>query len=229
MAWIESHQTLGHHPKTQELATLLHCTLPAAVGYLHYLWWWSLDFAQDGFIAKRSVTVVKVACFYTGPGPRFFDALVRAGFVETRDDGWVIHDWLEYAGRLVVKREDAKLRAAAWREQQQSRTHTERIPNAYSRGRARGAPAGVDRTVPNLNPTVPDPYPLPPPATAAGGGDAPPEGPDEKTTNGSTMRVDMTRQQPPPDATVACCPNFAATGSEHWQFCTNAASVDDEA
>ena len=52
MAWIESHQELRHHYKTKRLARELKVTVAAAIGHLHCLWWWAIDFAPDGDLSK---------------------------------------------------------------------------------------------------------------------------------------------------------------------------------
>ena len=52
MAWIESHQALGRHPKLRRLARALNISHPTAVGDLHYLWWFAIDFAQDGSLGR---------------------------------------------------------------------------------------------------------------------------------------------------------------------------------
>lgn len=49
MPWIESHTTIGSHPKTRKLARRLEVSIPEAVGILHLLWhcsataWRALD------------------------------------------------------------------------------------------------------------------------------------------------------------------------------------------
>ena len=48
MAWIKSQQVLREHPKLKRLARRLEVSVPAALGHLHMLWWWALDYAQDG-------------------------------------------------------------------------------------------------------------------------------------------------------------------------------------
>ncbi len=48
MSWFESHQSLGDHPKTIRAAHTLKISTPQLVGHLSYLWWWALDYAQDG-------------------------------------------------------------------------------------------------------------------------------------------------------------------------------------
>ena len=86
MAWIESHQTLGQHPKTLALAAELGCSLPTAVGHLQYLWWWALDYAQDGLVTARTRPIAIRACQVQRQPDRFWDALVDAGFVDLLDD-----------------------------------------------------------------------------------------------------------------------------------------------
>lgn len=106
MAWIESHQTLGHHPKTLRLAREWKCSVVAAVGHLHFLWWWCLDFAPNGQIPDESRGVVAQACLWRGDVDRFWAGLEAAGFVEGGCDYTLsIHDWMDYAGRLIQKRE----------------------------------------------------------------------------------------------------------------------------
>jgi hypothetical protein len=101
--WIESHQTVGHHPKTIRLAELLKVNLPTAVGHLHYFWWWALDFAPTGEI-RTTPGVLARACEWRGNAEKFRDALLAAGFVEWCNEALVIHDWWDYAGRYVDKR-----------------------------------------------------------------------------------------------------------------------------
>jgi hypothetical protein len=216
MAWIESHQAVGHHPKTIRFAELLHVNLPTAVGHLHYFWWWALDFAPSGDI-PTTPTVVARACEWRGQPQRFVDALVSAGFVELRGDSLTIHDWLDYAGRLVEKR-------AANRERQRRHRNAEndvtsRVTNALVTGLPTGPtnqPTGDSYLVsPTNQPTEPDqPNPPNPPFAPSEVGDAPPNG----APNGSSIEFVTKRSA----SQAACCPNFAATGSEHWQFCPNA-------
>jgi hypothetical protein len=104
MAWIESHQALGHHPKTLRLAAELGCSLPAAVGHLQFLWWFALDYAPDGVLKPGSEKTVARACCWRGRVERFWNALLSAGFLEPQDGGACIHDWREYAGRYVDRR-----------------------------------------------------------------------------------------------------------------------------
>lgn len=106
MAWIESHQELGRHPKTIRLAQELKCDPPHAVGYLHFLWWWCLDYATDGIVAHAAQPIAAHACFWRGRVDRFWQALLAAGFVDACDGSQDvrIHDWGDYAGKLSDQR-----------------------------------------------------------------------------------------------------------------------------
>jgi len=115
MAWIESHQEVGRHPKTKKLARLLGVSLPAAVGHLHYLWWWALDFAQDGVLEKYDNDDIADAMQWDGDATQLIDALICSGHIDSTEHGLVIHDWGEYAGKLLERRakDRARKRAAA--------------------------------------------------------------------------------------------------------------------
>jgi hypothetical protein len=115
MAWIESHQEVGRHPKTKKLARLLGVTIPAAVGHLHFLWWWALDFAQEGSLSKYDAADISDAMQWEGDADQLIDALVLSGYIDETDEGLVVHDWAEYAGKLLERRakDRARKRAAA--------------------------------------------------------------------------------------------------------------------
>jgi len=111
VSWLESHQTLRDHPKTRRLARLLGVSIPAAIGHLHCLWWWCIDYAPDGDLTEIDHDVIADAGAWEGDPEAFIDALVNAtreragvGFLEN-DDGLKVHDWMQYAGLIIVKRE----------------------------------------------------------------------------------------------------------------------------
>ena len=115
MAWIESHQSLGAHPKTKKLARLLNISVPTAIGHLHMLWWWALDYAQDGNLARYQVEDIADAVLWEGSPSLLVSSLLDAGFLEHIDGNPTVHDWPEYGGKLIAKRKadaDRKARAA---------------------------------------------------------------------------------------------------------------------
>ena len=116
MTWLESHQSLRDHPKTRKLARTLGVSLPEAIGLLHCLWWWCLDYARDGDLTNVERDVIADACEWTGDPDALIDALVGSfakrggsGFIDN-GDGLKIHDWYEYAGELLARREKDRIR-----------------------------------------------------------------------------------------------------------------------
>lgn len=106
MAWIESHQELWRHPKLKKLSRILEISKQEAVGYLHVLWWWALDYAQSGqVIPPHEMVDIADAVEWTGNAEVLVNALIEAGFLEKNEDGICIHDWYDYAGKLVERRE----------------------------------------------------------------------------------------------------------------------------
>lgn len=80
MAWIESHQELWRHPKTKKLARLLGVSVPTVVGHLHGIWYWALDFAQDGDLHQYDPEEIADAALWEGDPGQFIEALVAAGY-----------------------------------------------------------------------------------------------------------------------------------------------------
>lgn len=101
MAWIESHQTLRDHPKTKRLCRLLELPRPMVVGYLHLLWWWALDYAPTGDLSSFGDDDIADAIDWPGDPTALVSALIESGFV---DADRMIHDWGDYAGRLIERR-----------------------------------------------------------------------------------------------------------------------------
>ena len=146
-AWIESHQSLRDHPRKDQLAEELfvgrvpnHVANYAAVGILHYLWWWALDYAQDGDLTPFSDRQIARACRYIGDPQVLVAGLTRSGFLTAERR---LHNWYDYAGRLIEKREANAARTRAYRV----RT---RVPHALGSELA-------NRTVPNRTEAVENP------------------------------------------------------------------------
>jgi hypothetical protein len=101
MAWIESHQSLRDHRKTKEFKRLLSIKTPQAIGHLHLLWWWALDNAPDGNLNGINPADLSEVAEWSGKPERFIEALKTAGFV---DEDLHLHDWDDYAGKLITRR-----------------------------------------------------------------------------------------------------------------------------
>lgn len=165
MAWIESNQELGRHPKMKKLARLLSISWPEAVGYLHYLWWWALDFAQDGDLTKYEAGDIADAVLWQRDPDDFVRALTEAGFLdETEDGGLVIHDWFDYAGRLIEKRvaNRERMRKARAKAKKECSPNVQNTNNAHAGGTVQNSTV-PNSTVPNQtepDTTPPDNEPL---------------------------------------------------------------------
>lgn len=107
MAWYEAHQTLAKHPKTLKLAHLLKVERRFAVGLLHDLFCWGLDAAKkDGTLPGLDADEIASALDYSGKkGSSVVAALVESGYLDLTDGVYRIHDWYDYAGKLMDKRE----------------------------------------------------------------------------------------------------------------------------
>lgn len=141
MAWIESHQEIWRHPKTKKLARLLAVSVPTAVGHLHGLWYWALDFAQDGALGQYDPEELADAAMWEGDPRQFVEALVAAGYLDKAGESGALtlHDWYDYAGRLMEQREAKKEQNRLRKQRQRERQKAEACDNhagvtAMSRG-----------------------------------------------------------------------------------------------
>ena len=110
MSWLEAHQSLRDHPKKDRLAELLFngsvtndVADLASIGVLLNLWWWAIDYARDGDLSKFSDRQIAKGCGYSGDATLLVEALTAAGFVDKKPRR--IHDWSEYGGTLIAKKE----------------------------------------------------------------------------------------------------------------------------
>ena len=155
--WIESHQELGRHPKTRKAARALSISRVTLVGHLQFLWWWSLDFAQDGNLSAYEDDELAEAAEWEGDPATFVAALVEAGFIErpTRE----LHDWHDYAGKLLEQRKANAEKQKRWRERNKTDTSPAHNPDITVTSPLRNGATVPNRTVPNLtepNRTVPE-------------------------------------------------------------------------
>ncbi len=121
MAWIELHQTLPKNKKTMKFKRALKIKTPAAIGHLCLLWLWAIDSADDGDISEFTAEDIAEVCEWTKNADMFLSALKDAGFV-TED--MKIHDWDDYIGMLIakreVKKEQARTRQKRYRDKQKN-------------------------------------------------------------------------------------------------------------
>ena len=154
MAWIEVHQGIFHHRKTVTLAELLRIDRLKAGAHLISLWLWALDNAPDGNLTHISNRAIATGADYSGDRDRFCTALVEAGWVDQDGDRRDLHDWLDYAGRLLEMRLANRDKVRRFRQNKANVTVTTPLPLRYSNHDVTANPTVPNRTIP------PTPLPL---------------------------------------------------------------------
>jgi hypothetical protein len=221
MAYIQSHQSLGHHRKTLRMVDMLRVNRVKLIGHLHELFWWGLDNADSQGVLGRiaAVDIADAACWPTKDAERFVRALLECGganhpgFLEQRSEvGYVLHDWYDYAGKFSDKRElrkESNRRAQAARRERLLEPPSANSQHAHADSALTFAdiadsqhPSVAKRSVAKRSVAY---TPLVPPLDVSA---------DALNTNGDASET-------PP----ACCPNFAKTG-EHWEFCPSKATAE---
>lgn len=137
MAWLESHQSLGEHPKTKKLCRILNISKREAVGTLHLLWWWALDYAEDGDLSRYDDLDIAIGADWDQSETDFVNALVSAGFLDRDGDQLFIHDWRDYAGKLIERREKNAQRMRDARANHDQSTNNERASHVQGTMHAR--------------------------------------------------------------------------------------------
>lgn len=150
MAWIELHQTVWTHRKTLLLGHALDLPPAYAAAHMLQLWCWALDNAPDGDLSGLPPAVIAAGAGWTGDPGQFVDAAVDAGFLDREDDCLLIHDWYDYAGKLIEKRQqDAERKRRA-------RTTAKRRQDVQWTSIGQDADVAGNRTVPNPTSTDDD-------------------------------------------------------------------------
>jgi hypothetical protein len=207
---LELHQSLPTHRKTLMMADALDTQPAHIVGHIACLWLWALDNAQDG-VLQVSPRLVARAAQWEGDPQAFTDALLAAGFLDC--DGH-IHDWDEYAGRLLEIRRKSVTRAKSWREQHATPNvpSIDNAANAHDTHNKRVAYRGPDltnQTQPNQpNTTGPDRTDRVAPDAGA---------PDASQTNDPAIGsfLDARSEEPPPEETPRPGPLAIPKPTEH--------------
>ena len=113
MAWLQVHQTLKDHRKLFDAADELEITTPHMMGLLVSFWLWALDNAPKGDLAGITPRMIARAAQWDGEPEKLAETLIRAGWIDENEDGTLeIHDWYEYAGKLIDQRQAEKERSA---------------------------------------------------------------------------------------------------------------------
>lgn len=147
--WIESHSSLPRHRKTRRLAAELGISVPLAVGLLHMLWYYALDFAPGGDLTDHSAGDIADGCGWDGAPELFVQALVVSGWLSDRD-GLMVHDWEDY-------NQSHRKRAAEAERQRRKRSKERDAARQAANPLADGAWTTMSRAVTGtVTPVTPD-------------------------------------------------------------------------
>ena len=123
-----------------------------------------MDFAQDGSLARYDAYEIAEAAQWNGDAQAFLDALIEAGFIDRKGDDLTLHDWDEYAGKLLERRakDRERKRTAAEEAKRERGTPNNSDGKPTERGRTPSLPNLTqpnqhNQTKPNQhNPTLPN-------------------------------------------------------------------------
>jgi hypothetical protein len=122
-SWIPACQSLRSHSKRKRVSRRLGIGLHETAGLLVCLWWWALDEADNGDLARFSNQDIADGADWEGDADELIAALVDAGFMlESR----TLVNWGKYVGKLVDKR-NAKRDADRVRQDRYRKDLRERV------------------------------------------------------------------------------------------------------
>ena len=104
MAWLEIHQSIKDHRKVLAAADILDISPVHLMGHIISFWLWALDNTPDGSLGAVSLKTIARAAQWDGNAEEFVVALTESGLVDRTDSGLFIHDWADYAGKLIDRR-----------------------------------------------------------------------------------------------------------------------------
>ena len=171
MAWLKVYQNIRDHRKLLTAADELEVKPPHMLGMLVSFWLWALDNAPSGSLAGITNRMIARAAQWDEDPDDFVDAITTAGLLKSTPEGLEIHDWYEYAGKLIDQREAEKnrsrrRRAAAAAEAENNRGTTDGRPaddRPTTAGREEQSREEQSREEERREGTTPDGSPPPPP------------------------------------------------------------------
>lgn len=130
--WIQIYSNLPEHPKIYQLADTLETGNCEAVGVVVSLWLWAAKNAPDGDLSRFPVRALGDAVGWRGDTKRLYQSLVACGFIDEDGENTRLHDWEEYAVRLMEiidrKKKKEQCRAKEYRRRKKLETPMEGEP-----------------------------------------------------------------------------------------------------
>lgn len=122
--WLPVEIGLAKHPKTRSLARLWSAHPYTVVGFLLELWGYCLEHQPNGdtgAIPDEDLNAMAAPCLAASIGlmADVRESLRRVGLVEKSGR---LHDWNEYAGRIIQKRAAERKRMQCLRKERSKRT-----------------------------------------------------------------------------------------------------------
>ena len=136
MSWISVYDTLTHHQKLINLAETLGVHQKQVLGHLVALWLWAYGHVPDGNLTRSRVNsvVLALAAGWDDDPEVFVAELLYHGFLDQDEHGdIVIHDWADYAGKFLKRKEKNKQRM----KQKRARERDEASPVVAQAGPAK--------------------------------------------------------------------------------------------
>jgi hypothetical protein len=114
MAYVEWHDTVRNHPKTDALMLALKIPRREAVGIIGCLSSWTIQYRPGGRIEVRHIST---AVEWDGSNGGLVTALVEVGWLDRIDDNWVqIHDWKDITRGYRKAQKDARRKRREYEE-----------------------------------------------------------------------------------------------------------------
>lgn len=95
------------------LANAQNWSVPETIGKLHIFWWWCLDYATDGRLAKFDAGTIGHVFGVNVDVEKFVQSLIDIELLDSAPEIRV-HDWWDYAGRFLQVR--YKRTPKTWKE-----------------------------------------------------------------------------------------------------------------
>lgn len=155
MAWIELHQSIWTHRKALALGDALDIHEMYAASHVIRLWTWALDNAPEG-VLPDSPRIIARSAGWEHDADQFVTALVQSGWLDHDGETYCIHDWADYAGRLIDRRrENAERKRRGRAEEPSIKEDVRETSNGHPPDVRRKSVATVpNRTGPNQ--TIPE-------------------------------------------------------------------------
>lgn len=147
MAYVEWHDTVRNHFKTDALMLALDVKRREAVGIIGCLSSWAIQYRPGGIIERG---LVKVAVEWEGDGEKLVKALIESGWLDISEDPKkvAVHDWKDITSGYRKARADAARKRREYRESLHgdSTEGSESLHGDSTESRARRAPRGTNGT-----------------------------------------------------------------------------------